>query len=82
MLAGLVGGLALAAVAGARRTSTAYDRYREATGLGFMGGGPSWTPGAALPANHPEIPRAANMVVGLRPGTDVAEFASSRLDDY
>ena len=32
VLAGLVGGLALAAVAGARRTSTAYERYREATG--------------------------------------------------
>lgn len=32
VLAGLVGGLVLAAVAGARRTSTAYERYREATG--------------------------------------------------
>lgn len=32
VLAGLVGGLALAAVAGARLTSTAYERFREATG--------------------------------------------------
>lgn len=32
LLAGLVGGLALGAVAGARRTSTAYERFREATG--------------------------------------------------
>jgi ABC-type lipoprotein release transport system permease subunit len=32
LLAGLVGGLAIAAVAGARRTSTAYERFREATG--------------------------------------------------
>ncbi len=32
ILAGLVGGLAMAAVAGARRTDTAYQRYREATG--------------------------------------------------
>jgi ABC-type lipoprotein release transport system permease subunit len=32
VLAGLAGGLALAAVAGARRTSTAYERFREATG--------------------------------------------------
>ena len=32
VLAGLVGGLTLAAVAGARRTSTAYERFREATG--------------------------------------------------
>ena len=32
VLAGLVGGLAVAAVAGARRTSTAYERFREATG--------------------------------------------------
>jgi ABC-type lipoprotein release transport system permease subunit len=31
-LAGLVGGLGIAAVAGARRTSTAYERFREATG--------------------------------------------------
>ncbi|MFP5319882.1 MAG: ABC transporter permease [Acidimicrobiia bacterium] len=203
VLAGLVGGLALAAVAGARRTSTAYDRYREATGrsdaivfaslagsydtdyapvrnlpevedagefalttveiegipgstalapnddhlyrtinrpllvagrlpdprradevfvnrqaakeldlhvgskftvvsatsldvgspydgptlevtvvgigdtdidLAFMGGGPSWTPSAAMLASHPEVPRIPNLVVRLRPGTDVAEF--------
>jgi len=32
VLAGLVGGLAVAAVAGARRTDTAYERFREATG--------------------------------------------------
>ncbi len=32
LMAGLVGGLALAAVAGARRTGTAYARFREATG--------------------------------------------------
>ena len=32
VLAGLAGGLALAAVAGARRTQTAYQRFREATG--------------------------------------------------
>lgn len=32
VLAGLAGGLALAAVAGARRTETAYQRFREATG--------------------------------------------------
>ena len=30
ILAGLAGGIVLAAVAGARRTATAYDRYREA----------------------------------------------------
>ena len=32
VLAGLAGWLALAAVAGPRRTSTAYERFREATG--------------------------------------------------
>ncbi|MEA2826895.1 MAG: putative transport system permease protein [Actinomycetota bacterium] len=32
LLAGLVGGLGIAAVAGARRTATAYERFREATG--------------------------------------------------
>ncbi|HEX7276966.1 MAG TPA: ABC transporter permease, partial [Acidimicrobiales bacterium] len=32
VLAGLVGGVAIAAVAGARRTATAYERFREATG--------------------------------------------------
>ena len=32
VLAGVVGGLAIAAVAGARRTSTAFERFREATG--------------------------------------------------
>ena len=32
ILAGLAGGLALASIAGARRTSTAFERYREATG--------------------------------------------------
>lgn len=32
VLAGVVAGLALAAVAGARRTETAYERFREATG--------------------------------------------------
>lgn len=32
VFAGLVGGLTLAAIAGARRTSTAYERFREATG--------------------------------------------------
>ena len=32
VLAGLVGGLSMAAIAGGRRTSTAYQRYREATG--------------------------------------------------
>jgi ABC-type lipoprotein release transport system permease subunit len=42
--------------------------------LGFMAGGPSWTPSAAFLATHPEIPRATNLVVRLRPGTDVAAF--------
>ncbi len=32
MLAGFAGGLAVASVAGARRTETAFERYREATG--------------------------------------------------
>lgn len=32
LMAGLVAGLAMAAVAGARRTETAYQRFREATG--------------------------------------------------
>lgn len=32
VLAGLAGGLTLAVVAGARRTSTVYERFRDATG--------------------------------------------------
>lgn len=48
--------------------------------LGFMAGGPSWTPSAALLAAHPEIPRATNLVVRLRPGTDVAAFSRRAAD--
>lgn len=48
--------------------------------LGFMAGGPSWTPSAALLAAHPEIPRASNLVVRLRPGTDVAAFGRRAAD--
>lgn len=42
--------------------------------LVFSGDYPSFTPSAALLFNHPEIPRATNLVVRLRPGTDVAAF--------
>ncbi len=48
--------------------------------IGFMAGGPSWTPSAALMADHPEIPRATNLVVRLRPGTDVAAFSRRAAD--
>lgn len=42
----------------------------------IFGGGeePGFVPSAALLGDHPEIPRAGNLVVRLRPGTDVAEF--------
>ena len=42
----------------------------------IFGGGeePGFIPSAALLGDHPEIPRAGNLVVRLRPGTDVAEF--------
>jgi hypothetical protein len=42
----------------------------------IFGGGeePGFTPSAALLGDHPEIPRFGNLVVRLRPGTDVSEF--------
>ena len=42
----------------------------------IFGGGeePGFVPSAALLGDHPEIPRAGNLVVRLRPGTDVAAF--------
>jgi ABC-type lipoprotein release transport system permease subunit len=43
--------------------------------LVFGGDGePAFFPSAAVLGDHPEIPRAGNLVVRLRPGTDVAEF--------
>ena len=42
--------------------------------LTFHGDFPSFTPSGAFLAEHPEVPRAGNLVVRLRPGTDVAEF--------
>ena len=42
--------------------------------LTFHGDSPSFIPSGALLRDHPEIPRAGNLVVRLRPGTDVAEF--------
>ena len=43
----------------------------------FFGGGEEggFTASPALLANRPEIPRAGNLVVRLRPGTDVARFS-------
>ncbi|HVL04530.1 MAG TPA: ABC transporter permease [Acidimicrobiales bacterium] len=43
--------------------------------LAFQGDSPAFTPSAAFLAQHPEVPRAGNLVVRLRPGTDVAGFA-------
>jgi hypothetical protein len=40
----------------------------------FAGDEAGFVPSAALLAQHPEIPRAGNLVVRLRPGTDVAAF--------
>ncbi len=40
----------------------------------FQGDGPAFVPSGAMLRNHPEIPRAGNLVVRLRPGTDVEEF--------
>ncbi|HWC10968.1 MAG TPA: ABC transporter permease, partial [Acidimicrobiales bacterium] len=42
--------------------------------LMFFESEPGFMPSAALLANHPEIPRAGNLVVRLRPGTDFAAF--------
>lgn len=42
--------------------------------LQFQGDSPAFTPSGAFLTQHPEIPRATNLVVRLRPGTDVAEF--------
>lgn len=42
--------------------------------LVFQGGSPAFTPSAAFLADYPEVPRAGNLVVRLRPGTDVAAF--------
>ena len=42
--------------------------------LSFFGEQPGFVPSAALLADRPEIPRATNLVVRLRPGTDVATF--------
>src|SRR5436190_1986942 len=106
VIAGIAAGLALAAIAGARRTSTAYARWRTATAApdlkAFYGLGPTDT-GPTQPATivgigdsamdfafmdkqagfvppgefliqHPEIQHAPNLVVRLKPGTDVAKF--------
>ena len=43
--------------------------------LAFAGDEAGFVPSAALLAQHPEIPRAGNLVVRLRPGTDVAAFS-------
>lgn len=43
--------------------------------LVFFGDGPSYTPSVGFLAAHPEVPRGSgNLVVRLRPGTDVGEF--------
>lgn len=46
----------------------------------FLRGEPGFVPSAALLAQHPEIPRAGNLVVRLRPGTDVAAFRQRAAD--
>jgi len=46
----------------------------------FLGDEPGFVPSAALLAQHPEIPRAGNLVVRLRPGTDVAAFGQRAAD--
>lgn len=49
-------------------------------GLTFSGDEGGFVPSAALLAQHPEIPRAGNLVVRLRPGTDVAAFGQRAAD--
>lgn len=46
----------------------------------FYDNGPAWVPSGAFLANHPEVPRFGNLVVRLRPGTDVAEFGRRAAD--
>src|SRR5437764_2446290 len=74
VIAGIAAGLALAAMAGARQPAVIVGIGDSAIDFLLMDKDPGFEPPGEFLLKHPAVQHAPNLVVRLKPGTDVAKF--------